>query len=88
MHQVLEDVQNALVGMLQPEFEEAVTGEAEVREVFSVPRVGKVAGCYVRSGTITRLIPGNLRRNARSSAFRSGQSSGLLIPSPPIVSAQ
>jgi translation initiation factor IF-2 len=51
---VLEDVNNALVGMLQPEFQEAVTGEAEVREVFSLPRVGKVAGCYVRSGVITR----------------------------------
>ncbi|MEX1144432.1 MAG: translation initiation factor IF-2 [Acidimicrobiia bacterium] len=51
---VLEDVNNALVGMLQPEFQEAVTGEAEVREVFSLPRIGKVAGCYVRSGVITR----------------------------------
>jgi translation initiation factor IF-2 len=51
---VLSDVNNALVGMLKPEFEEVVTGEAEVREVFSVPRVGKVAGCYVTSGTITR----------------------------------
>ncbi len=51
---VLEDVNAALVGMLQPEFEEVVTGEAEVREVFSVPRVGRVAGCYVRSGVITR----------------------------------
>jgi len=54
IYQVLEDVNNALVGMLQPEFEEAVTGEAEVREVFSVPRVGKIAGCYVRDGAITR----------------------------------
>jgi translation initiation factor IF-2 len=54
IYQVLEDVESAMVGMLKPEFEEAVTGEAEVREVFSVPRVGKVAGCYVRSGTITR----------------------------------
>ena len=40
--------------MLQPEFEEVVTGDAEVREVFSVPRVGKIAGCYVQNGTITR----------------------------------
>ena len=47
IYQVLEDVQSALIGMLKPEFEEVVTGEAEVREVFSVPRVGKVAGCYV-----------------------------------------
>jgi translation initiation factor IF-2 len=54
IYQVLEDVQSALIGMLKPEFEESVTGEAEVREVFSIPRVGKVAGCYVRSGTITR----------------------------------
>ena len=37
-----------------PEFEEVVTGDAEVREIFSVPRVGRVAGCYVQNGTITR----------------------------------
>ncbi len=54
IYQVLEDVQAALLGMLKPEFEEIVTGDAEVREVFSVPRVGKVAGCYVLNGTITR----------------------------------
>ena len=54
IYQVLEDVQSALLGMLKPEFEEVVTGEAEVREVFSIPRVGRVAGCYVRNGTITR----------------------------------
>jgi translation initiation factor IF-2 len=54
IYQILEDVQSALVGMLQPEFEEIVTGDAEVREVFSVPRLGKVAGCYVLNGTITR----------------------------------
>jgi translation initiation factor IF-2 len=54
IYQVLEDVTSALVGLLQPEFEEIVTGDAEVREVFSVPRVGKVAGCMVLNGTITR----------------------------------
>ena len=54
IYKVLEEVQNALLGMLKPEFEEIVTGEAEVREVFGVPRVGKVAGCYVRDGVITR----------------------------------
>ncbi len=54
IYNVLEDVNNALVGMLKPEFEEVVTGDAEVREVFSVPRVGRVAGCYVTSGVITR----------------------------------
>ncbi len=54
IYQVLEDVNSALMGMLAPEFEEVVTGDAEVREVFSVPRAGKVAGCFVRNGTITR----------------------------------
>ena len=43
-----------MVGLLAPEFEEVVTGETEVREIFRVPRVGAIAGCYVRSGTITR----------------------------------
>src|SRR5437660_7087954 len=43
-----------MVGMLKPEYEEVVTGEAEVREIFRVPRVGSVAGCYVRNGVITR----------------------------------
>ena len=43
-----------MIGMLAPEFEEVVTGEAEVREVFRVPRVGAIAGCYVREGKITR----------------------------------
>ena len=43
-----------MVGMLAPEFEEVVTGEAEVREIFRVPRIGAIAGCYVRSGVITR----------------------------------
>ena len=43
-----------MVGMLKPEFEEVVAGEAEVREIFRVPRVGSIAGCYVRNGTITR----------------------------------
>ena len=54
IYQVLEDIQNAVVGLLAPEFEEVVTGEAEVREVFAVPRAGKVAGCMVLHGTITR----------------------------------
>ena len=48
------------LGMLKPEFEEVVTGEAEVREVFCVPRVGKVAGCYVRNGVDHPRLEGAL----------------------------
>jgi translation initiation factor IF-2 len=54
IYQVLEDIEAAMVGMLAPELEEVVTGDAEVREIFSVPRIGKIAGCYVLNGTITR----------------------------------
>jgi len=54
IYQLLEDIENAMVGMLAPEFEEVVTGEAEVREIFRVPRVGAIAGCYVQTGKITR----------------------------------
>jgi translation initiation factor IF-2 len=54
IYQAIEEVESALKGMLKPEFEEAQLGSAEVREVFRVPRVGSVAGCIVRSGTINR----------------------------------
>jgi len=54
IYKLLEDIEAAMVGMLAPEVTEVVTGEAEVRAVFRVPRVGAVAGCYVRDGVITR----------------------------------
>ncbi len=54
IYKLLEDIEAAMVGMLAPEFEEVVTGDAEVREVFRVPRVGAVAGCMVQNGTISR----------------------------------
>jgi translation initiation factor IF-2 len=54
IYQVIEDVQNAMLGLLAPVYEEIVTGDAEVREIFSVPRVGRVAGCMVLNGTIGR----------------------------------
>ena len=54
IYKAIEDIENAMVGMLEPEYEEVVTGEAEVREVIRVPRVGAIAGCYVTNGVITR----------------------------------
>ncbi len=54
IYKLLEDIERAMVGMLAPEFEEVITGEAEVREIFRVPRIGAIAGCYVLSGQITR----------------------------------
>jgi translation initiation factor IF-2 len=54
IYNLLEDLQAAMLGLLAPVFEEIVTGEAEVREIFRVPRIGAIAGCYVREGVITR----------------------------------
>jgi translation initiation factor IF-2 len=54
IYKLLEDIEQAVVGMLEPEYQEVVTGEAEVREIFRVPKLGAIAGCYVRSGVITR----------------------------------
>jgi len=54
IYQILEDIENAVLGLLRPEYEEVVTGDAEVREIFRVPRVGAIAGCYVTNGVITR----------------------------------
>ena len=54
IYNVLEDVNNALVGMLKPEFEEVVTGEAEVREVFGVPRGRQGRRLLRHHGAITR----------------------------------
>ncbi|MBU6233625.1 MAG: translation initiation factor IF-2 [Acidobacteria bacterium] len=54
IYKLIEEIQAAMLGLLAPEFEEVVTGEAEVREVFRIPKIGAIAGCYVREGTITR----------------------------------
>ena len=54
IYKLLEDIENAMLGLLAPEYEEVVTGEAQVREVFRVPRIGAIAGCYVLNGTISR----------------------------------
>lgn len=54
IYKVLEDIEKALVGMLDPEFEEVVTGQAEVRSLFKLSRVGTIAGCYVTDGSIAR----------------------------------
>ncbi|MFL5523530.1 MAG: translation initiation factor IF-2 [Gemmatimonadaceae bacterium] len=54
IYEAVEDVRAALEGMLRPEEKEVVLGEAEVRDLFKVPRMGVIAGCSVRSGVINR----------------------------------
>ncbi len=54
IYKILEDLEAALTGMLDPEFEEVVTGSAEVRNIFKLSKVGTIAGCYVTDGYIER----------------------------------
>ncbi|MDD9949059.1 MAG: translation initiation factor IF-2 [candidate division Zixibacteria bacterium] len=54
IYRVIQDVTDALEGMLKPDIEEQVVGVVEVREIFRAPRVGTIAGCYVQSGNVTR----------------------------------
>ncbi len=54
IYDAIEDMKAAMAGMLAPEKVEKVIGSAEVREVFQVPKVGAVAGCYVTDGVVTR----------------------------------
>jgi translation initiation factor IF-2 len=64
IYQAVEDIERAVKGLLAPEYEEVVVGRAEVREIFRVPRMGFVFGCYVTEGT--------LRRNAKVRVVRDG----------------
>ena len=63
IYEAVEDVRAAVSGLLQPAIEERVTGSAEVRETFNVPRLGTVAGCYVSSGNISRSAPVRVLRD-------------------------
>jgi len=64
IYNALEEIEGSLKGMLKPEFEEIQSGVAEVREVFKSSKAGTIAGCIVRSGTITR--------NAKARIIRDG----------------
>jgi translation initiation factor IF-2 len=63
IYNIIEDVEKALKGMLEPTFREVVTGHAEVRQVFKVSRRNSIAGCIVRDGTITRSDNARVSRN-------------------------
>lgn len=54
IYHVIEDIEQALEGMLSPELHEESLGSLEIRQVFRVPKIGNVAGCYVLDGKIFR----------------------------------
>jgi translation initiation factor IF-2 len=64
IYKLVEEVDKALKGLLEPVYVDTVVGEAEVRDTFNIPDVGTVAGCYIRQG--------EARRNARARVLRNG----------------
>lgn len=54
IYKAIEEIKSAMEGMLAPEFEEKVTGNAEIREVFKISKVGTVAGCMITDGKVFR----------------------------------
>ena len=54
IYNVIKDIRLAMAGLLEPVFKENVIGHAEIKEVFRIPKVGSVAGCYVTDGHIVR----------------------------------
>jgi translation initiation factor IF-2 len=57
IYEAIDDVKSAIVGLLSPEIREQIVGIAQVREVFSSPKFGQVAGCLVTEGTVRRNNP-------------------------------
>ncbi len=70
IYKLIEDVDKALKGMLEPVYKEVVTGHAEVRAVFRVTKVGKVAGCYITDGELTRNTMARIKRGDQVFARR------------------
>ena len=65
IYELADDVRKALRGLMEPEFKEVKLGEAEVRETFGIPKVGTVAGCFVRDGRVTRDAQVRVTRDGR-----------------------
>ena len=65
IYELIDDIDKALKGLLEPVFEERTTGKAEVRAIFTIPRRGKIAGCLV--------LDGELNRNSQVRVLRNGE---------------
>ncbi|APH16363.1 translation initiation factor IF-2 [Clostridium sporogenes] len=64
IYDAIEDIKSAMLGMLEPEFKEAIIGTAEVRQVYKISSVGTIAGAYIQTG--------KLARNAGARVIRDG----------------
>jgi translation initiation factor IF-2 len=75
IYDVIKDIKGAMVGMMESTYKEHVLGAAEVRDVFHIPKIGTIAGCYVTDGKIERGQ--NLRVVRDGVVFYEGKNSSL-----------
>lgn len=75
IYELLDDVKNAMVGLLPPVREESSLGRAEVRETFTISKLGTIAGCYVTGGLVRRSAFARLLRDNR--VIHEGKMSSL-----------
>ena len=75
IYELLEDIKKAMVGLLDPIRQESSLGRVEVRETFSIPKVGVIAGCYVTGGLVRRNANARLLRDNR--VIHEGKMSSL-----------
>ena len=64
IYRLLDEMKQAMLGKLEPEYEETALGTAEIRDTFRIPRTGTIAGCYVTDGKITRDAKVRLLRDS------------------------
>jgi translation initiation factor IF-2 len=76
IYNLLQDIHDALEGLLEPVVEEKVLGRAEVRQVFSVSKIGTVAGCMILEGTVERNALARVLRD-RKPVFEGGRINSL-----------
>ncbi len=65
IYKLIDDVDKALKGLLEPVYKDVVSGHAEVRAVFTIPRMGKIAGVHVADGQVTRNSLARVTRNGK-----------------------
>ena len=64
IYDAINDMKQAMEGMLAPKYKERIVGRAEIREVFTIPKVGTIAGCHVLSGKMERNLEARLIRDS------------------------
>ncbi len=65
IYQILEDIEKTMISLLSPEVKEIVTGQVEIRQIFTIGKTVKIAGCYVTEGKINRNDTATIYRNGK-----------------------